>query len=171
MSHYATSFQVYDEKTMARATGRDLSLSTKVAIEICNALRGRSVENAKKTLENTISMKIPIPYKRFTNAVGHRKGHMGPGRYPHKASSIILSLLESAEKNAQHKGLNSSSLKVLHICANRASQPSHHGRNRGKMKRAHLEIVVGELQETESKDQPKKDSKKNTKKTEGGKSQ
>ena len=35
--------------------------------------------------------------------VGHRKGGVGPGRYPVKASRIMIKLLERCKENARHQ--------------------------------------------------------------------
>lgn len=47
-----------------------------------------------------INQKKAVPYKRFNKDVGHKKG-IGPGRYPIKASGVILSLVKLAESNAR----------------------------------------------------------------------
>ena len=152
MARYPYAFQGFNNETMARAMGRDLPISTKVAIEICNALRGKSKAAAKQFMQDVLDMKRPVPYKRFMNGVGHRRGACASGRYPQKASANILNLIESAEKNAQQKGINTSQLKIIHLCANRASSPMHSGRIRGiSMKRTHVEIVVAESKDGEGK--------------------
>ena len=145
MAKYPYAFQGFNNETMARAMGRDLPISPKVAIEICNALRGKSTAAAKQFMQDVLEMKRPVPYKRFMNGIGHRRGACASGRYPQKASANILNLIESAEKNAQQKGINTSQLRIVHLCANRAPSPMHSGRIRGiSMKRAHVEIVVAE---------------------------
>ncbi len=139
------AFQGFDKDLMARAMGRDLSISSKQAIEICSYLRNKPLARAKVILQNVIVKKEAIPFRRFTNAVGHRKGPLGAGRYPMKASKAILALLESAETNAQTKGLNTGQLEIVHICAHRAHAPVHYGRQRGRQfKRSHVEVVVKE---------------------------
>lgn len=51
--------------------------------------------------------------------IGHKKGSLGPGRYPQKAASEILKLIESAEANAEYKGLESEKMRIAHIAAHR----------------------------------------------------
>lgn len=153
---------------MARALGSDLSISTKFAIEICSMLKKKSVADAKMMLEEVKEMKRAVPIRRFCNGVGHRKGKMGPGQFPIKASTAILKVIESAETNAQQKGLNTASLKIVHICAQRAARPMRFGRKGGvKTKRSHIEVVVQESKEDMNKKQKpemKKEDRKEDKK-------
>lgn len=154
------AFSAYNSQLMARVMGRDLSISKKQSVEICNSIRHKSTTQAKKILEDAVAMRKAIPFTRFNWNVGHRPG-MGPGRYPQKAAAEILALIKSAEANAQVKGLNTGNLSIVHINAQKASTPHHYGRQRGtKMKRTHIEIVLQEVP------QKKKESKtKNQKQT------
>jgi len=136
------SFKI--EENMACAAGKQLAISFKQAIEISSHIRKRPVERAKKILQDAIELKIAIPYKRFNGDVGHKKG-MAAGRYPVKAAQAILALIESAEANAQFKGLNTSNLKIVHICAKQGVKSMHYGRKRGiQTKSTHMELVVEE---------------------------
>ena len=57
----------------------------------------------------------------------------------------FIKLIESAEANAQFKGLNTSKLVISHISANKASKAWHYGRkSRRKMKRTNVEVIVEE---------------------------
>lgn len=143
MSGY--SFIGYEKEKHARASGRDLSISTKDAIEICNFLRNKPLTKAKATLSRVLEFKQAVPYKRFLNGVGHRAGDMASGRYPLKAAKAFLEVITSAESNAADKGLNTESLKIIHINSHQAARPMHYGRHSGRqMKRTHLEVVLGE---------------------------
>lgn len=129
---------------MAKVMGRDLSISTKQAIEICNHLRKRTVPDAKQRLEAAIALQSPIPFRRFMEGAGHKPG-MGGGKYAVRACKTILGLLQSLETNAQQKGLNTTNLVITHIHANRAGTAWHYGRRfRRKMKRTHVEVVAEE---------------------------
>jgi len=143
----------YDKDKMARAIGRDLAMSTKTGVEICRYIRNKNLQTAKKYLEEAAALKRPVPFKKFRGGAGHKRG-MASGKYPVKASTIVLNLLKNAETNAQSKGLNTDFLKIIHTLANKASRPMKYGRIRGEMKRSHVEIVVEEI------DAPKKDPKK-----------
>src|SRR3989338_8031009 len=99
-----------EEKTnIAEVYGKSLPISTKFSVEICNAIRNKELSRAKKILEDIISMKHALPIRRFGKDRSHKIG-TGPGRYPIKASSLFLSLLNSVEANASNKGLNVNNL-------------------------------------------------------------
>lgn len=128
----------------AKATGHSLGISTKYAIEICAYLRGKKTIRAKNILERVLAKKEAIPFKRFTDGVGHRSGNLTSGRYPVKASEAILGLINSAEANAVNKGL-AGELIIKELRANKAASPMHGGRqSRREMKRTHVYITVAE---------------------------
>ncbi|MEM3373830.1 MAG: 50S ribosomal protein L22 [Candidatus Woesearchaeota archaeon] len=136
------SFQEEENDNMAKAYGRDLSISTKKAVEICNFLRGKKLEYAKNFLNRVIDLKAAVPMKRYNRDTAHKKG-IGPGRFPVKAAKEILFVLKSAESNAVNKGLSSKDLFIYHIVANKAARPWHFGRKRRqKMKRTHVEVIL-----------------------------
>lgn len=133
-----------NEKT-ARAYGSALPISTKQSIEICNFIRGKNLNKAIAHLKRVLEMKGAIPYKRFTDGVGHKPG-IASGRYPQKASKHILELLESVKSNASVKNLDTDNLRITHLVANKASRPWRYGRQkRRKAKRTHVEIIVKEI--------------------------
>ena len=136
--------QEYNKETMALVVGKALPISTKQSIEVCNFIRNKNVQKMKDYLNDVINMKKVVKFTRFNKGMGHKKG-VGPGRYPIKTSTEILRLLESAESNAQFKGLNSLNLVIGHIKADKASSAWHYGRQRRrKMKRTTVEIILTE---------------------------
>ena len=138
------------KENMARATTRDVGISMKVAVEICSAVRGMQLDKAKAFLERVLDHEEAVPYKKFTNGVGHRPGKMGAGRYPLKATTELISLLESVEANAKEKSLGK--LKIVHVCAQRAGLRWHNGRQRRRRHKAtHLEVVVEETEKKKPK--------------------
>ena len=165
-----TNYSFNDVKeNMARASGRNLNVSFKQAVEICGHIRGRPLSQAKMLLNQAIKMEKPIPFKRFTNGLGHKPG-MGPGRYHPKACSEILKVIESAESNARNKGMSASDLKVLHIAAQTAPKQWHYGRKRRSVfKAAHIEVVLEEVKGM-GKKKPDKQDKKPGSKNSGSKS-
>ncbi|MBI2548931.1 50S ribosomal protein L22 [Candidatus Woesearchaeota archaeon] len=143
-------------ESVAKCVGLDLPISTKAAVHLCSFLRGKDMQEAKKLLEGVIQKTSAVPYKRYNDNVGHRKG-IGPGRYPVKASEIFKNLLQSVEANAQSKGLNTNQLTIVHICAHNAPLRWHFGRwRRRRMKRTHVEIVVQEKPEVKAAQKQKK---------------
>ncbi|MFT4297614.1 MAG: 50S ribosomal protein L22 [Candidatus Woesearchaeota archaeon] len=134
------------DENMAKAVGLDLPISFKQSIEICNYIRGDSVAKAKKKLEDAISGKKPIPFRKYTNEKKNKKGNLLAGRYPIKACTNILKLLKSAESNAVFKGLNSKGLVILHLSVKSAPGAWHYGRQRRRrMKRSHVEVILKEV--------------------------
>jgi len=128
----------------AIANGMNIGISRKESVEICRLIRNKPVEKAKKILEKVIEKKVAVPYKRYLGSVPHRKGNIGPGRYPIKASQKILSLIKSAEANAEQKGM-SKNLLISHISAHKGETQSRYGRKMGKKaKRTHIKIIIKE---------------------------
>ena len=153
----------YEEmkENMARAMGKHLDLSTKTAIEVANFLRGKTTAKAKAILARVFEYKQAVPYKRFTNGLGHKPGKgIAAGRYPQKASKHFLALIEQAEANAQAKGL-SSDLMIVHLAAQKGPTTWHYGRQqRRQAKRTHIEIVVQEIEKKEHREPKKKTEEK-----------
>lgn len=139
----------YNKEHMARVIGRALPISTKQCIEICNFIRYKDLGKVKDTLNKITEKKVAVPFKRF-RGIGHKR-KIGPGRFPIKASKEILKLSESVEANAQFKGLDTSSLFIKHIKADKASKTWHYGRKRRKMKRTTVEIIVEERKKRKEK--------------------
>jgi large subunit ribosomal protein L22 len=139
------------QKSAAKAMGKDLPISPKVAIEICNFLRHKELDAAIATLGRVMEKRQAIPYKRFSNAAGHKPGKgMAAGRYPIKASGEFLKLLKNAKANAANAGLTGT-LVITHLAAQRANEPFRaYPKERITFKRAHVEVIV-----TESAAKPK----------------
>ena len=143
-----------DMGNKAKATGRSLKISPKHAFEICNAIRGMEIEEAKKYLEDVINMKKPVPFKRHNKKVGHRRGLEGwpTGRYPVKAASQILDVLINAEANAEYQGLDTENLEIVHISSHRGYvirgwTPRAFGRaSPFNTPTTHIQVVLGEIQ-------------------------
>ena len=93
---------------------------------------------------------------------------MAAGRYPIKACQHILALLESAESNAQFKGLSTADLIVTHISAQKGPDTWRYGRHiRRQAKRTHIEIILEERKKAkEEKPAKKKAAKKEAPKKE-----
>ena len=145
------TFKTYDKERMARAVGIALPISFKQSVEICSFIKNKDVSYAKKILQNVSEKKFAIPFKRFIRDLGHKK-KIGPARYPVKASKQFMKLVQDVEANAQFKGLNTSSLIITHVNANKSSKTWRFGRkSRRKMKRTNVEIVVKEVSNADTK--------------------
>jgi len=107
-----------DPETTARAIGKDLRVSYKNSIEVCSAVRGKPIEDAKQFLEDVIAKKTPVPFRKHHRHINHRKGEgFGPGKYPVNAAKAILDLVNVAENNAEYKGLDPDNMFIAHISA------------------------------------------------------
>ena len=108
-----------DESKIARAIGRDMDISFKHAVLICDKLRGMMLRDAINLLDAVIKLDMSIPFRRFNKGVGHRKGlgRDAIGKYPAKAAQHILRILRNLENNADYKGLDVDRLRIKHIQA------------------------------------------------------
>jgi len=152
--HY--SYKVVDETKVAKAVAYDIPVSIKVMREATAVLRGLSVSEAKKLLENVIALKEPIPFRRYKGKVSHKHGladkYKWPiGRYPVKAARYLLKLINHVEANAENKGLDKEKLVITHIAAHKGLTlkrylPRAFGRSTPHFERtSHVEIVVEEV--------------------------
>jgi large subunit ribosomal protein L22 len=139
------------EKT-AKASGRELKISHKAAREVCKAIKGMMLNDAKQYLRDVAAKKKAIPYTRYNKKLPHRHGLIKTfaGRYPIKASQQILDVLESAQSNAENKGLDVDRLRIIHAAAYQGIKlkrymPRAHGRASPKYDTTtHVEIVLDE---------------------------
>ncbi len=109
----------YEGEKAARAMIYEVNMSTKASREICSALKGMPLKEAKKYLEDVIKLKRSIPFKRYNRNVAHRSNQEGwdAGRYPQKAAKEFLAMIKNAEGNAEYKGLDAEKMKIIHISA------------------------------------------------------
>ncbi len=124
------------------------NVSSKQSIEVASFIRGRSTKYALAVLASVAKKEMVVPYKRFTNGAGHKKGSLGPGKFPLKTIAVFEKAVKLAIANAADKALNTDSLKISSIVVNRGPKTPRYGRNRGRTaKVTHIEIVVMEVEE------------------------
>jgi len=139
-------------ENQVRASARDLRVSFKEMVELARELRGKSLEDARRVLEDVIALRRPIPFRRYKKEVGHRRQLQGwkAGRYPVKAAKLVMKLLKSAEANAEQKGLDTERLFIRHIAAQQGPKlrrffPRAYGRATSKVEQlVHVEVVLEE---------------------------
>jgi large subunit ribosomal protein L22 len=139
------------EKT-AKASGRELKVSHKASREICKAIKGLMLNDAKQYLRDVAAKKKAIPYTRYNKKLPHRHGLVKTfcGRYPVKPSEQILDVLQSAQSNAENKGLDVDRLRIIHAAAYQGIKlkrytPRAHGSASPKYDTTtHVEIVLDE---------------------------
>ena len=145
------TFQSYDTTKHVRAAIREKSISHKHAREISSAMKGLSIEESRDYLLNVINLKRSIPFRRYKNQVGHKSdpGTMS-GRYPQKAATEILKLLDNLESNAEYKGMDVDRLKIINMTVHKGRLlkrfiPRAMGRSSPKNDALiHVEIVARE---------------------------
>jgi large subunit ribosomal protein L22 len=140
-----------DPEKTSRALGTDLKASPKKCSEVARNIRGMTVENAKRFLRDVIAQKRAVKYTHYKHYLSHKPG-VGPGRYPKNAAKEILRVIESAQHNAEYKGLDSENMRIHTIAIHRA--PPRKGVDRRAMGRGtqwntltvHIEIILEELE-------------------------
>lgn len=143
--------QESDPETTSRAIGKELGVSPKKCREVCKELTGLKVDAAKKYLRDVADLKKAVPYTRFKMQLSPKPG-VGPGRYPKKAALAILKVLESAQSNAEYKGLDADNMRIKVACASRgriekAFMPRAQGRSTPwNEQTTNIEIVLEEIE-------------------------
>ena len=116
MPHFGYAFQSYDKTRHVRALIREKDISHKHAREVSVAIKGLSIEKAREFLENVIARKEAVPYRRYKNEVAHRSNirtGFSAGRFPKKAASEFLKLIDNLESNAEYKGMDLDRLRIV----------------------------------------------------------
>ena len=159
MPKWGYSISNLDPAKTVKSAGRELRVSHKAAREVCTALKGKTLGQAKTYLNKIITKKQPVPFRRYNKKLGHRHG-TEPGtfaaRYPIKTAKKMLQVLAGAEANAEFKGLDVDRLRIIHAAAYpgiklKRFQPRAFGRSSPKHQTlTHVELV---LEETEEKTQ------------------
>ena len=155
MPNWGYSIIDLDPDTTAKASGRELRISPKAAREVCAAIKGMMLDEAKEYLRQVIAKKKAVPFRRYNKKLPHRRGLQKAmaGRYPVKAAAKILEVLESAEANADYKGLDVERLKIIHAAAYPGAKikrymPRAFGRATPKFETlCHVEIVLEQVRE------------------------
>lgn len=140
--------QIDKKEHFAIAKSLNLPISTKQSVEISNFIRKKETSKAKMLLNEVLEHKKAVPFKRYNRDTGHKSGNIASGRYPEKAIQNFLKLINTAEANAEDKGLDSKNLIITEMKSDQGPQQWHQGRmRRRKMKNTHLSIKVMEKEE------------------------
>lgn len=117
--HWGYSATGLDPDRTVKASGRELRVSPKSAREVCNAIKGMRLEEAKNFLQQVTLKKEAVPFRRHKKKAGHRRGLQKAyaGKYPVKAAQNVLKVLESAEANAEYRGFDTERLRIIHAAA------------------------------------------------------
>jgi large subunit ribosomal protein L22 len=123
------------KKEEAKVNGQNLDISTKHSIAICDFIRGKEIEKAIKDLESVLKYKKAVPMKR---EIPHRKG-IERGRYPIKATKVVIKLLKSLNANASISEIENP--VIVFAKADKASRPYRRWGSR-RFKRSHIMIIA-----------------------------
>ena len=155
MPEWGYSITDIDPTKTVKSSGRELRVSHKAAREVCTAIKGMTLDQAKEYLNKVILKKQPVPFRRHKKKLGHRHGveNTFAARYPVKTAQKILQVLEGAEANAEFKGFDLERLRVLHAVAYPGMKlkrftPRAFGRSSPKVKTlTHIELVLEQTEE------------------------
>ena len=120
--------QLLEGSNLVTARTVDVDCHHKHCYHIAKAIRGMNAAAAVEYLEEVIAKKRAIPYTRRSRRgrggntmAGHRKGKMGPGRYPSKASKEFVKLINSAMENARQRydTIDAEDMMITHCAAHR----------------------------------------------------
>ena len=123
----------------ARSVGVDVHV--KHCFEIARAIKHRTAGEAVEYLNNVLKIDsdrpdirkkaTAVPFRLGSgnkrrkrsgpSVVGHRKGGIGPGRYPVKASRVMIKLIQSCMENARHQyeDIDPEEMVITHCAAHR----------------------------------------------------
>ncbi len=146
------AFQNYDRTRHIRASIREKAISHKHAREIAVVIKGMSIESARDYLQDVIRLKRAVPFRRYHNEVGHKSdtGVMA-GRYPQKAATEFVKLLDNLESNAEYRGMDLDRLKIINATVHKGRKiqrftPRAMGRASPKTDvLTHVELVAQEI--------------------------
>ena len=120
--------QLLEGSNLATARLVNVDMHHKHCYQVAKFIRGMNVMDAIDYLERVIDKKVAIPYTRRSRKgkggntmAGHRKGKMGPGRYPNRASKEFIKLIKSAMGNARQRydTIDAEDMMITHCAAHR----------------------------------------------------
>jgi large subunit ribosomal protein L22 len=149
---YSVIDEMLNQEKTAKASGRELKVSHKASREVCHAIKGMMLTDARQYLRDVQAKRKSIPYMRYNKKLPHRHGQVNSfsGRYPIKACGVILNVLQSAQANAENKSLDVDRLRIIHAAAYQGIKlkrykPRAQGRSSPKFDTTtHVEIVLDE---------------------------
>ena len=133
--------QLLQGSRLATARAVNMDMHVKHCFEVCRAVKNKTAGEAVSYLNEVLRIDsdradvrrkaVAVPFRLGSgnkrkrrsgpSMVGHRKGGVGPGRFPVKASRAIIKLIESAMENArfQYEDIDADEMVITHIAAHR----------------------------------------------------
>ncbi len=124
-------------KKEAIVKGKDLPLSKKHCMALCNMIRGKKLDKATALIEKASKMEIAVPMK---GEIPHRKGRIMSGRYPINAAKQFVKMLKQLSANATNNDIDIDK-GIIECKADQANRP-YRRFGRMKFKRAHVTIKL-----------------------------
>jgi ribosomal protein L22 len=131
----------------AVVNGRDVGISTKHAVAVCDFIRGKNVDVALRDLDEVSKMKRAIKMK---GEIPHRKGKMMSGRYPLNAVKEITRLVKGLKANALNHEIELEKVRLF-CMANTAARPQRRFGSR-RFKRSHVQLKLVPIEKMEKKE-------------------
>ncbi len=130
------------KENQARASSNFVSISPKQAFNVCSMISGINVLKAEAMLEEVISKRRVVPFKRYISQVAHHRG-IAAGRYPVNCCKMIKEVVRTARLNAKNKGLTGE-LVIVRATSNMSlSEIKRKRYERGRL--TNIQIVVEEV--------------------------
>ena len=138
------------------ASAKDMNASFKDLGAVCDAIRYKSAGHAVEVLDQVISGRVPILYRKHNKYMGSRHELGGrKGRTPIKCAKLAKKVLINAMANAEGRGEDPQSMYVIHASANKTTILSRtapkgvlrlgHSMGRGSIRRTDLELARIEI--------------------------
>jgi len=112
----------YNEKKegLVFAQAYEINASYKDLCAVCDAVRYSKAKDAKVILDNVITMKMPIPFRRHNKYMGARHELGGKkGAWPVKAAKEVKAVLTNAIANAANEAKDGEEMYIVHAAANK----------------------------------------------------
>ncbi len=135
--------QLLQGSRLATARAVEEDLHVKHCFEVARAIKHRTAGEALEFLNNVLKIDsdrpdirkkaVAVPFRLGSgnkrrkrsgpSMVGHRKGGIGPGRYPVKASRLMIKLINSCMENARHQyeDIDPEEMVITHCAAHRGT--------------------------------------------------
>jgi ribosomal protein L22 len=146
--------KVISKKNEAVVDGRDIGISKKHSMAICDYIRGKNIEPCIIYLEKVSRLETPLKMK---GEIPHRHGKIMSGRYPVNACKAFIKLLKSLNGNSNVNQIDNPYIAVA--VANDASRPFRKGGSM-RFKRTNVVLIAKERKMKETKSEKKREEKK-----------
>ena len=135
--------QLLQGSRLATARAVEEDLHVKHCFEVARAIKHQTAGEALEFLNNVLKIDsdrpdirkkaVAVPFRLGSgnkrrkrsgpSMVGHRKGGIGPGRYPVKASRLMIKLINSCMENARHQyeDIDPEEMVITHCAAHRGT--------------------------------------------------